>query len=275
MSTEKEMSFLDHLEELRWHVVRSFIAIIVSMLVIFAFGPWIFDNIIMAPGKPDFIFFKWLCKLGELTNATETLCVTDIPMKIQSRQLTGQFTMQVVFSFAMGFIIAFPYVFWEIWNFIKPGLHIKERSNSRAAVFYVSFLFLLGVAFGYFIMSPLSIWFLATYSLSDMVSNEFDITSYVSTLAMLVLGSGVLFQLPVVVFFLTKIGVMSPSLMRKNRKYATVIILVVSAVITPPDPLSMTLISIPLYILFEVSIFVSALEMKRRAKRERLRANEA
>jgi sec-independent protein translocase protein TatC len=268
MSNEAEMSFLDHLEELRWHVVRSVAAIFIGMIVVFIFSGWIFDNIIFAVGKPDFIFFKWLCALGTLMNSADELCVTEIPMKIQSRLLTGQFSMQLTASFVLGLIVAFPYVFWEIWRFVKPGLHRNERSNTRGAVFFVSFLFLTGVCFGYFILSPFVVWFLSNYSVSSMVTNEFDITSFVSTVAALVLGCGVLFQLPMVIFFLTKIGIMTPAYMRANRKYAVIIILVVGAIITPPDPLSQSIVAIPLYILYEVSIFVSAMELRRKAKRE-------
>jgi sec-independent protein translocase protein TatC len=268
MSNEAEMSFLDHLEELRWHVVRSVAAIFIGMIVVFIFSGWIFDNIIFAVGKPDFIFFKWLCALGTLLNSADELCVTEIPMKIQSRLLTGQFSMQLTASFVLGLIVAFPYVFWEIWRFVKPGLHRNERSNTRGAVFFVSFLFLTGVCFGYFILSPFVVWFLSNYSVSSMVTNEFDITSFVSTVAALVLGCGVLFQLPMVIFFLTKIGIMTPTYMRANRKYAVIIILVVGAIITPPDPLSQSIVAIPLYILYEVSIFVSAMELRRKAKRE-------
>jgi sec-independent protein translocase protein TatC len=243
-------------------------AIFIGMIVVFIFSGWIFDNIIFAVGKPDFIFFKWLCALGTLLNSADELCVKEIPMKIQSRLLTGQFSMQLTASFVLGLIVAFPYVFWEIWRFVKPGLHRNERSNTRGAVFFVSFLFLTGVCFGYFILSPFVVWFLSNYSVSSMVTNEFDITSFVSTVAALVLGCGVLFQLPMVIFFLTKIGIMTPTYMRANRKYAVIIILVVGAIITPPDPLSQSIVAIPLYILYEVSIFVSAMELRRKAKRE-------
>lgn len=276
MSEEKEMSFLDHLEELRWHVVRAVAAIFIGMILVFIFSTWIFDNIIFAVGKPDFIFFKWLCTIGTVFNSADTLCITEIPMKIQSRLLTGQFSMQLTVSFVLGLIVAFPYVFWEIWRFIKPGLYSKERNHSRGAVFFVSFLFLLGIAFGYFVLSPMIVWFLSNYSVSTMVQNEFDITSFVSTVAALVLGCGVLFQLPMVIFFLTKIGIMTPAFMRTNRKYAVIIILVVGAIITPPDPLSQTIIAVPLYILYEVSIFVSAMELRRKTKRdlEELKADQ-
>lgn len=268
MSDEKEMSFLDHLEELRWHVVRSISAIFIFMILAFIGGRWIFENIVFAPARIDFITFQMLCKVGHALNMVESLCVQIIPFKVQSRMMTGQFTMHLTASFVIGFVAAFPYVFWELWSFISPGLHIKERKNSRGAVVAVSFLFLLGVSFGYFIMSPLAVWFLSSYSISDMVSNEFDITSYVSTITMLVFGSGLLFQLPIVVYFLSKVGIVTPGLMKQYRKHAIVGILIIGAIITPPDPLSQSLISLPLYLLYEVSILISAIVAKRRLKEE-------
>ena len=268
MSDEKEMSFLDHLEELRWHIVRAISAVFVFMIVAFFAGPWIFENIVFAPARIDFITFRFLCKIGHSLNMVESLCVEIIPFKVQSRYMTGQFTMHLTAAFVLGFIIAFPYVFWEIWRFIMPGLHKKERKNSRGAVLAVSFLFLLGISFGYFVMSPLAVWFLSSYSISDMISNEFDITSYVSTVTALVFGSGLLFQLPVVVFFLSKVGIVTPGLMKQYRKHAIVGILILGAIITPPDPLSQSLISLPLYLLYEVSILISALVVRRRLKEE-------
>lgn len=277
MSVEKEMSFLDHLEELRWHIVRAISAIFIFMIVAFIFGPWIFENIVFAPARVDFITFKYLCKVGNALNMVESLCVEFIPFKIQSRLMTGQFTMHLTASFVIGFIVAFPYVFWEIWKFVTPGLESSERKNSRWAVIAVSFLFLVGISFGYFIMSPLAVWFLSSYSISDMVSNEFDITSYVSTITMLVFGSGLLFQLPVVVFFLSKIGIVTPALMRQYRKHALVAILIIGAIITPPDPLSQSLISLPLYLLYEISILISAMVVRQKLKQdeEDLRADQA
>lgn len=265
---EKEMSFLDHLEELRWHVVRSVAAIFIMMILSFIFTKEIFEYIVFAPGRPDFVTFKWLCQIGERLSV-DGLCITEIPMKIQSRFLMGQFTMQLTASFVIGLIVAFPYVVWELWSFVKPGLYSREQKNSKGAVFSISFLFLLGVSFGYYILSPMTIAFLANYSISDMISNEFDITSYVSTVTALVFGSGLLFQLPIVVFFLTKVGIVTPQFMRQYRKHAVIAILIIGAIITPsPDPLSQSLISIPLYILYEISIFISAIELKRKAKRE-------
>lgn len=267
-SSEKEMSFLDHLEELRWHVVRSAFAIVIFMIIAFVFTSWIFDNIIFAPSKPSFPTFQALCRLGEYTGARETLCVEKIPFKIQSRYMTGQFTMQFLSAFVIGLILAFPYVFWEIWRFVKPGLHIKERVVTRGAVFWVTFLFTLGILFGYYVLCPMSIWFFSSYTISDVIVNEFDITSYVQTIVALVFGSGLLFQLPVVVYFLTRIGMLTPQFMRTYRKHAVVIILILAALITPPDPLSQTIIAVPLYILYEVSIFVSAGVVRNKRKLE-------
>jgi sec-independent protein translocase protein TatC len=268
MSEEKEMSFLDHLEELRWHLIRSAIAIMIFMIAAFVYTPWIFENIVFAPAHVEFPTFRWLCKLGELTGAQEALCAKPFEFKIQSRYMTGQFTMQFLAAFVIGFIVSFPYVFWEIWRFIKPGLKDNEMKNSRGAVFAVSFLFSLGVLFGYFVLVPLMTWFFSSYSISPEIINEFDITSFVSTFIALVFGSGLLFQLPVVVYFLTRIGVLTPMFMRSYRKHAYVIILIIGAIVTPPDPLSQMLISMPLFLLYEISIFISAYVMRKRLKEQ-------
>lgn len=268
MSEEKEMSFLDHLEELRWHIVRAITAIFIFMIVAFLFGPWIFENIVFAPSRIDFITFQYLCKVGHALNMVESLCVEIIPFKVQSRYMTGQFTMHLTASFVLGFILAFPYVFWEIWRFVTPGLQSSERKNSKWAVISVTFLFLVGISFGYFIMSPLAVWFLSSYSISSAISNEFDITSYVSTITALVFGSGLLFQLPVVVYFLSKIGIVTPGLMKQYRRHALVGILILGAIITPPDPLSQSLISLPLYLLYEISILISAMVVRQRLKED-------
>lgn len=268
MSDEKEMSFLDHLEELRWHVVRALAVVFVFMIGAFFAGKWIFSHIVFAPASADFVTFHYLCELGKIIHWEDRLCIDAIPLKIQSRLMTGQFTMHITASFVIGIILAFPYVFWEVWRFVKPGLHRKEKKFSRWAVAAVSFLFLLGVCFGYYVMSPLATWFLSTYSISDMISNEFDITSYVSTITMLVFGSGLLFQMPVVVYFLTRIGIVTPGSMRTYRKHAIIAILVVGAIITPPDPISQTLISLPLYLLYEISILISARVVKKMAREE-------
>lgn len=268
MSEDKEMSFLDHLEELRWHVVRSLAAIVVFMIVAFVLAPWIFDNIIFAPAKSSFATFRVLCNLGT-SFGIDGLCIEQIPFKIQSRYMTGQFTMQFTAAFVIGLIVAFPYVVWELWRFVRPGLYSRERKVSRGAVAAISFLFITGVLFGYYVMCPMSIWFFANYSISSVIQNEFDITSYVGTVVGLVIGSGILFQLPVVVYFLTQIGLLTPAFMRKYRKHAVIVILIIGAIVTPsPDAISLTVVSIPLYILYEGSIFVSAYVVRRKRKEE-------
>lgn len=260
-----EMSFLGHLEELRWHIIRAAIAILVFGVTAFLAKDFVWNKLILGPSKTDFITFQLMCKAGEKLNS-DALCITELPFIIQSRKMTGQFSMHITSSFVLGLIFAFPYVFWEIWRFISPGLYSKERKHARGAVFAVSSLFMIGVLFGYYIISPLSINFLAHYQVDPTVMNEFDITSYVTTVTMLVLASAFVFQLPVVVYFLSKIGFISPRLMRTYRKHAIVVILILGALLTPPDPISQVLIAIPLMGLYEISIFVSGWVIKRDKK---------
>ncbi|MFZ5970086.1 MAG: twin-arginine translocase subunit TatC [Bacteroidota bacterium] len=263
---ESEMSFLDHLEELRWHVIRSVGAILLFTIIGFVYVKWIFNNVILAPAKADFPTWRALCALGEAIGKADLLCIQDIPLELQSRFMTGQFTITIISGLVLGLILAFPYVVWEMWRFIKPGLHLKERKNTTGAVGAVTLLFASGVSFGYFVIAPLMVYVMANYRISDMIVNEFDITSYVSTFVALVLGSGLLFQLPVVIYFLSKMGIVTPSFLRKYRKHSVVVILIIAAIITPPDPLSQTLISLPLYLLFEISILISARVEKKRIK---------
>lgn len=265
---DKEMSFLDHLEELRWHVIRSLAAIVVCMIVAFVFSKEIFDNIIFAPARPDFLTFQWLCDIGHFIGREEGFCIKEIPMKIQSRMMTGQFTMALTSSFVLGIVIAFPYVAWEFWSFVKPGLHSNEKKYSKGAVSFISVLFFIGISFGYYILCPISVYFLSTFTISDIISNEFDIISYVSTVTTLVFGSGLLFQLPVVVYFLSQIGLVTPSLLKQYRKHAIVLVLVIAAILTPPDPISQVVISVPLFMLYEFSIFVSSVVARRKAREE-------
>lgn len=267
VADEKEMSFIDHLEELRWHLIRAVIAIFILSIAAFISVDFVFNTVIFGPANADFWTFRMLCKVGDLINST-AICIEEIPFKIQSRQMTGQFTMHITSSFVIGIIVGFPYIFWEFWRFISPGLHLNERKVSRGAVFFVTLLFSIGVMFGYFIMSPLAVNFLANYQVSELVYNEFDITSYVSTITTLVMGSGILFQLPIVVYFLSKVGIVTPQLMRSYRKHAIVVILVLGAMLTPPDPLSQVLIAFPLFGLYEMSILISRRVTKRRLKKE-------
>lgn len=267
-SEEKEMTFLEHLEELRWHLIRSLLAIVVFAIAVFLAKDFVWHNIILAPSRVDFWTYRMLCFAGDYLNSTG-LCIDDLPFIIQSRKMTGQFTMHITSSFLIGLIVSFPYVFWEIWRFISPGLETTERKNSSGAVFYVSLLFMLGVLFGYYIISPLSVNFLAHYRVDPSVLNEFELINYVSTISMIVLSSAVLFQLPMVVFFLTKAGLITPKFLREYRKHAIIIILVLGALLTPPDPISQVLIALPLFGLYQISIFISAYTLRKEERVEK------
>jgi len=264
---EKEMSFLEHLEDLRWHVVRAISSIIIFTIVGFVYVDWVFNEILLAPAKASFWTWRMLCKLGHAVDKMD-LCIQDIPLVLQSRYMTGQFTITIVAALVLGLVLAFPYVVWEGWRFIKPGLRTTERKNTTGVVGSVSFLFGLGISFGYFVIAPLMVYVMVNYRISDMITNQFDVTSYVTTFVALVFGSGLLFQMPVVVYFLSKIGLLTPQFMRTYRKHAVVVILIVGAIITPPDPLSQLLISFPLYLLYEISIFISAVVVRKKKKEE-------
>ena len=256
-SPKEEMTFLEHLEELRWHLMRSVIAVLVLAIVAFVSKKIVFGIIILGPSRVDFITFQWLCQLSEIVKI-DALCLNEMPFTIQSRQMTGQFVMHLTSSFVLGLVVAFPYLFWEMWRFIKPAMYSAEQKVARGTTFFVSSLFFLGISFGYFIIAPLSINFLGSYQVDDSIINEFDLTSYVNTLIMLVLACGIMFQLPVFAYFFSKIGLLTPEFMRSYRKHAFVSILVISAIITPPDVLSQILVSIPVYGLYELSIKISA-----------------
>lgn len=254
---EREMSFLEHLEELRWHIIRSLLSIGVFAIAAFIFREVIWYYVILAPSRPDFWTYDMFCRLGSLTGA-DFFCIDELPFIIQNRRMTAQFTMALSSSFVIGLIVAFPYAFWEFWRFIKPGLYKNEQQLSRGAVFFVTLLFLSGILFGYYIVSPISINFLTNFKLDESIMNEIDLTSYVGTVMMLVLACGIMFQLPVVVYFLTKAGIITPTFLRTYRKHAIVVILVLSALITPPDVISQILMCFPLMFLYEISIMVSS-----------------
>ncbi len=264
---EEGMSFLDHLEALRWHLLRSVSAVLIFSVAAFIAKDFVFGVLILGPSKVDFFTYRVLCDLGNYLGLP-ALCIDELPFTIQSRQMTGQFSMHMTSSMVVGLIAAFPYLFWEVWRFISPGLYDKERSAARGAVFFVSFLFLSGAAFGYYVLTPMSINFLANYQLDPSIANEFDITSYVSTLSMLVLASALMFQLPVVVYFLSMSGLVTSKMLKAYRKHSVVVILIVSAVITPPDVVSQLLIAMPILVLYEVGIYIAKGLEKKRAIRE-------
>ncbi len=253
----KEMSFLDHLEELRWHIIRAVGSIFLFAIIAFVFIKDIFNAVILAPARPDFWTYRQMCRLSDATGYVD-LCVKKLDFTLQALGVSDQFTMAITSSLIIGLCFAFPYAFWEVWRFIKPGLKITEKKAARGAVFYVSLLFLMGLFFGYYIVSPLAINFLANYQITPEIKNQFDITSYIGILATLSMGCALVFQMPMVAYVLSKVGVLTPKFMREYRKHAWIVILVVAGIITPsPDIYSQVLVAFPLAMLYEVSILVS------------------
>ncbi|EKB49088.1 twin-arginine translocase subunit TatC [Cecembia lonarensis] len=264
---DEGMSFLDHLEQLRWHLLRSVAAILIFTVAAFLAKSIVFGKVILGPSRIDFFTYQMLCRIADALS-TPVLCIDNLPFTIQSRQMTGQFSMHLTSSVVVGLIASFPYLFWEVWRFISPGLYSKERQAARGAVFFVSLLFFAGAAFGYFILAPLSINFLSNYQLDPSILNEFDITSYVTTLTMLVLASAIMFQLPVVIYFLSMSGLVTAAMLRAYRRHAIVVILILAAVITPPDVISQILIAMPILVLYEAGIQIAKRLERKRAKQE-------
>lgn len=265
---EKEMSFLDHLEELRWHLVRSTMAVLILAVLAFIFKKFIFDVLIFGPTRPEFATYAIFCDISR-SLGMDSFCFQEMPFKIQSRTMAGQFSAHMWTSIYAGIIIAFPYILYEFWKFISPGLKENERKSSRGFIVIASFLFFLGVLFGYYLITPLSINFLGNYQVSDEVINQFDLDSYISLVRTSVLACGIVFELPILMYILTKIGLVSPEILRKYRKFALIIVLVLSAVITPPDIVSQIIVAIPIVILYEVSIYISKVVIRNQEREER------
>ncbi len=263
-----EMSFLDHLEELRWHLIRSVVAIVIIGCGAFLMSDFIFDTVIFGPKSMDFPTYRFFCNIATFFGITSEFCADALPFTIQNRTMGGQFSAHIWTSIWAGFIVSFPYVLWEVWRFISPGLHARERKHSRGFIFVASALFFLGVLFGYYVVAPLSINFLGTYQVSKEITNEIDISSFIANVRTSVIACGIMFELPIIIYFLTKVGLITPEILKKYRKIALVIVLTLSAVITPPDVTSQILVSIPVLILYQVSIYISKLVVKRDAKRE-------
>ncbi|MDB2366682.1 twin-arginine translocase subunit TatC [Flavobacteriaceae bacterium] len=252
MSKSRDMSFLDHLEELRWHIIRSTISILLFATVAFLAKDIIFDQIIFGPKKGDFISYQVFCSISQSIGG-DAFCFEELPFRIQSRTVSGQFSAHLWTSILAGFILSFPYVIFEFWKFISPGLYKKEKGF----IFITSTLFFIGVLFGYYVVTPLSINFLGNYRISAEVFNDFDLASYIGLLRASVLASGLIFELPIIIHYLTKVGLVTPDFLRKNRKFALVIVLSLSAIITPPDIASQIIVTIPILVLYEISIIIS------------------
>ncbi len=260
---EPEMSFLDHLEVLRWHLIRSTIAIFSVGIVLFIFQKQVYDYFLLAHLKSSFPSYAWLCKLSGYFGINSGFCNIKYALVLQSLSPTAQLSNAIWSSAILGFIIAFPYVLYELWRFISPGLTPKERTNSKGFIFVSSFLFFLGVAFSYFVVSPLSVYFFFNYHITDIIHNNFNFSAYVSMITNTLLGVSVVFELPIIIYFLTKIGLVTPQFLRKSRKYAIVAVLVLAAIITPPDVASQIIVAIPIMILYEVSIIISKVVIKK------------
>ncbi len=251
MEEDKNMSFLGHLEELRWRLVRIASVIVVLGIVLWFFQEWIMDHLFLSMKNPDFITFRLMCQYFGL-------CVEEIPLKMQSMTMTGQFSYALMMSALGGIVLAFPFIFYQIWAFIKPGLKKKEKTISKGIVFYVSILFFLGISFGYFIVAPLCVQFFGSYQISGQLQNIFTISSYMSMILSTIFYSGILFLLPVLAYLFTKLGVLTPAFLRKYRKHAVIGILILSAFITPPDLISQVIVGIPIMLLYEAGVLVSA-----------------
>ncbi len=263
-----EMSFLDHLEELRWHLIRATLAILIAGTLAFIMKDFIFDTIIFGPKKISFPTYRFLCKAATFIGIDTSFCGTELPFTIQNRTMAGQFSAHIWTSVTAGLVIAFPYVIYEFWKFIGPGLYENERKNARGFIFVSSLLFFIGVLFGYYVVSPLSINFLGTYQVSGEVLNEIDLSSYIGLVRASVLASGLIFELPIVIYFLTKVGLVTPAFLKKYRKYALVMVLVLAAIITPPDIASQIIVAIPVLILYQVSIYISKVVIRNQKKKE-------
>ena len=262
---EAEMSFLEHLEELRWHIIRSVSFVIVLAVVAFIMKDFIFDTIIFKPKTPEFWTNRMLAKLGELVG-TDVLNINQNPLKLIALKMSDQFMLHFLVAIVVGLIVASPFIFYEIWRFIKPALYDKEKKHATGAVFYTSVLFLLGILFGYFLIVPLSIDFLTTYSVSAEVENQINMRSYISTVTSITFASGFIFLLPIFSYFLSKVGILTPQFMKTYRKHAYVLMFLVAAIITPPDVFSQVMVAIPLLLLYEISIFISKRVVKKREK---------
>jgi len=253
---EKVMTFWDHLDELRKHIIRSLIAIVVLAIVAFLNRHFIFDYVILAPSSSEFITNRALCWVGKQLSLN-ALCIDDMKLKIINIKMSGQFLTHMYISIVAGFIMAFPYILWEIWRFVRPAMHDNEKAYSKGGVFISTLLFLTGILFSFFLIVPLTVNFLGTYQVSESVANQISLGSYISTVVSVTFAVGIVFELPILVYFLTKIGVITPDFLKKNRKYMFVILLLLSAIITPPDMFSQVLVVLPLLVLYEFSIGVS------------------
>ncbi len=258
---------MDHLEELRWLLVRSSLAIVIVAIGAFFVSDFIFNDIIFGPKDPNFVTYQYFCHLSKAIGV-ESFCVTELPFVIQNTDVEGQVSLLIWTCITVGFIVAFPYILWEFWKFIKPALYEKEQKNAKSFMFVTSFLFFLGVLFGYYVIVPMSINFFATFTVSPEIKNEFNVQSYIGMIKTSVVACGLFFELPIIIYFLTKLRLVTPKFLRDHRRYAIVLVLVLAAIVTPPDVVSQTIVAIPLLLLYEISILISAVVHKKQLANE-------
>jgi sec-independent protein translocase protein TatC len=263
---QKEMSFLDHLEQLRWHLIRSTLAIFIVAIIIFSFAEVVYDKFLFAHLDADFPTYKLLCRGARFIGIESDFCNMNLQSSMQSLSPTGQLMNLVWTSFILGLLVSFPYILWEMWKFISPGLHEKEQKKSRAFMFYASCLFFIGVLFSYYVIAPLSVSFFYNFQISDLIENKFDFTKHINLITNTLLGISLMFELPVLIYFLTKMGLVTPPFLKKHRKIALVLVLTLSAIITPPDVMSQVIVTIPIMVLYEIGILISKRVVKQESK---------
>ena len=261
-----EMSFLDHLEELRWLLVRSTAAVLLFAVAAFLISDYIFDVIIFGPTKADFVTYRFFCDLSTQLGNSDLICVKEMPFIIQNTNMEGQINVLIWSCVTAGFILSFPFILWEVWKFISPALYESEKKHAKLFIFSSSMLFFMGVLFGYYIIVPMSVNFFATFTVSNVVINQFSIDSYIGMVKTSVIACGLFFELPIIIYFLTKVGLVTPDFLRKYWKYAVIIILVVAAIVTPPDVVSQIIVTIPMLIIYEASILISKIVVKNQNK---------
>jgi len=261
-SKSEDLGFWEHVEELRGRFIKSILAVAFFSIIAFFFKSFIFDTIILAPQSKNFITYKWLCELGNALKIDD-ICPESINFSLINIDLAGQFRWHIIISFVTGIIISFPFIFRQFWFFIKPALKPNELKYSRGMIFYINLLFIIGVLFGYFIIMPLTIMFLSNYTLSPHITNQITISSYISTTVVLPLSTGLIFEMPVLIYLLSKINLISYSFLKKYRKHAAVLILIIAAIITPStDMFTMLIVAIPLYLLYELSLIIAKSVLK-------------
>lgn len=265
-----EMSFLDHLEELRWLLVRSSFAIVILAIAVYFVSDFIFDDIIFGPTRVDFVTYRFFCDASHYLGFAETICIEELPFTIQNTSMEGQVNVFVWTCITAGFILGFPYLLWEVWKFISPALYESERKYAKVFVITASLLFFIGVLFGYYVIVPMSVNFVATFSVSNVVKNEFNLESYISMIKTSVIAGGLFFELPIIIYLLTKIGLVTPTFLQNTRKYAVVIVLIIAAIVTPPDVVSQITVAVPMLLIYEISILISKLVVKKKEKNEQL-----